>query len=307
MFSEDTVTELSSRPYILVGIDGSSSSLLALDWAVNEAQLRNLPLLLAHAVDFESFAMGFNPGASESFFKYLETTGQRFLDEALDHVQVLDPDVEATLSRVAGRPARVLAELSKDAFLTVVGSSGLNALTGLLAGSVAVALTAHAHSPVVVVRAPGVPVTGTVVVGISGARDSEDAIAWAFEEASMRGAELVAVLVWSYMPAYFYYVEPPWNDLTGRAREEQQEMLLAERLAGWQEKFPDVVVRRITALGNPGQVLLSHAQHAQLLVAGSHGHGDATGLFLGATSHRLIHHANCPVLVVRPHARESKR
>ncbi|MDR3661013.1 MAG: universal stress protein [Mycobacterium sp.] len=298
------MNELSPRPYILVGVDGSSTSLLALNWAVNEAQLRNLPLKLVHAVDFASFAMGFNLGASESFFKYLETTGQRILDEAMDHVRVLDADVEVSLNKVAGRPSRVLAELSKGAFLTVVGSSGLNGLTGLLAGSVAVALSANGHSPVVVVRTPGVAVTGSVVVGISGAPDSEDAIAWAFEEASMRGAELVAVLVWSYMPAYFYYSEAPWNDLTGQAREEQQEMLLAERLAGWQEKFPEVVVRRVTASGNPGQVLLSHAQHAQLIVTGSHGRGDATGLVLGSTCHRLIHHANCPVLIARPHARE---
>jgi len=301
------VTELSHRPYILVGIDGSSSSLLALNWAVNEAQLRNLPLRLVHAVDFESFALGFNPGASESFFKYLETTGQRFLDEAMDHVKVLDPELEVALTRKAGRPARVLIDLSRDAFLTVLGSSGLNAFTGLLAGSVAVALTAHGHSPVVVVRAPGVPVTGSVVVGISGGPDSEDAIAWAFEEASMRSAELNAVLTWSYVPSYFYYSEPPWNDLIGRAREDQQAMLLAERLAGWQEKYPDVTVRRITAVGNPAEVLLGHAQHAQLLVTGSHGRGDATGLFLGSTSHKLIHHANCPVFVARPHARESTR
>ena len=87
------MSESSPRPYILVGIDGSSSALTALNWAVNEAQLRNLPLRLVHAVDFESFAMGFNPGASESFFQYLETTGQRFLDEALDRVQTLDPDL----------------------------------------------------------------------------------------------------------------------------------------------------------------------------------------------------------------------
>jgi len=301
------VTELSPRPYILVGIDGSSSSLIALNWAVNEAQLRNLPLRLVHAVDFESFAMGFNPGASESFFQYLETTGQRFLDEALDRVRTLDPDLEVTLTRKAGRPARVLIDLSKGAFLTVVGSSGLNAFTGLLAGSVAVALTAHGHSPVVVVRAPGVPVTGPVVVGISGAPDSEDAIAWAFEEAAMRGAELTAVLVWGYLPAHFYDAEPSWNDLTGQAREEQQEMLLAERLAGWQEKFPEVTVRRVAAIGNPGHVLLSHAQRAQLIVTGSHGRGDATGLLLGSTSHKLIHQANCPVLVARPHARESTR
>ncbi|WP_162461390.1 MULTISPECIES: universal stress protein [unclassified Mycolicibacterium] len=301
------MTELSPRPYILVGIDGSNSALQALTWAVNEAQLRNLPLRLAHAVDYGSFAMGFNPGASESFFKYLETTGQRVLDEARALVQSTDLEVEVSLANVAGRPAPVLTELSKGAFLTVVGSSGLNGFTGLLAGSVAVALTAHGHSPVVVVRGSGVPLTGPVVVGISGAPDSEDAIAWAFEEASMRGAEVIAVLVWSYVPAYFYDAEPPWNDLTGRARGEQQEMLLAERLAGWQEKFPEVAVRRITASGNPAQVLLSHAQHAQLLVTGSHGRGDAIGLFLGATSHRLIHHANCPVLVARPHARESAR
>lgn len=301
------MTEISPRPYILVGIDGSSSSLLALDWAVSEAQLRNLPLRLAHAVDFGSFAMGFNPGATEGFFEHLETAGQRFLDEALDHVAGLDPDLEVTLSRVAGRPARVLTELSEGALLTVVGSSGLNAVTELLAGSVSVALTAHGRSPVVVVRAASIPVTGSVVVGISGAPDSEDAIAWAFEEASMRGAELIAVLVWNYIPAYFYYSEPPWNDLTGRARHDQQDMLLAERLAGWQEKFPDVVVRRVTAAGNPAEVLLSHAQRARLLVVGSHGHGDAAGLFLGSTSHRLVHHANCPVLVARPHARESAR
>ncbi|MGB8403876.1 MAG: universal stress protein [Mycobacterium sp.] len=301
------MSELSPRPYILVGIDGSTSALHALNWAVREAQLRNLPLRLAHAVDFGSFAMGFNPGASESFFKYLEQKGQTSLDEAADHVQITDSDVEVSLARVSGRPQRVLSDLSKNAFLTVVGSSGLNGFTGLLAGSVAVELTAHGHSPVVVVRAPGLPVNGPVVVGISGAPESEDAIGWAFEEASMRGTELVAILVSSYLPAYFYYSEPPWEDLSGQAGEEQQRMLLAERLAGWQEKFPDVVVRRIVVTGNPGQVLLSHTQHAQLIVAGSRGRGDAGGFFLGSTSHRLIHHAACPVLVARPHARESGR
>ena len=123
----------------------------------------------------------------------------------------------------------------------------------------------------------------------------------------MRGTELTAVLVWGYLPVHFYDAEPSWNDLTGEAREEQQEMLLAERLAGWEEKFPEVAVRRVAAIGNPGHVLLSHAQRAQLVVTGSRGRGDATGLLLGSTSHKLIHQANCPVLVARPHARESTR
>ncbi|MUL67850.1 universal stress protein [Mycobacterium sp. CBMA 234] len=301
------MTELSPRPYILVGIDGSTSSLDALTWAVHEAQLRNLPLRLVHAVDYGSFMMGFNPAATENFFKYVETAGQNFLDEARAHVQGTALEVEVSLHNVTGRPAQLLEEQSKGAFLTVVGSSGLNGFTGLLAGSVAVSLTAHGHSPVVVVRAPGVHVGGPVVVGVSGAPDSEDAIGWAFEEASQRDAVLLAVLVSSYMPAYFDYIEPMWEDLPGPAREDQQEMLLAERLAGWQEKFPEVVVRRAVVKGHPGHVLLEYTQRAQLMVTGTHGHGNAAGLFLGSTSHRLIQHAACPVLVVRPHARESTR
>lgn len=299
------MTELSPRPYILVGIDGSRSSLDALTWAVHEAQGRNLPLRLVHAVDYGNFVMGFNPAASESFFKYVETAGQKFLDEARADVQAMDLDVEVSLHNVTGRPADVLLEQSKQALLTVVGSTGLNGLTGLLAGSVALTLTAHGHSPVVVVRSPGAHAGGPVVVGVSGAPDSEAAIGWAFEEASLRGASLLAVLVSSYVPAYFDYVEPTWEELPGPAREDQQAMLLAERLAGWQEKFPDVVVRRVVAAGHPGHVLLDYAKRAQLVVTGTHGHGNFTGWFLGSTSHRLIQHADCPVLVARPHARES--
>ncbi|MDX1877748.1 universal stress protein [Mycobacterium sp. SMC-18] len=297
------MTELSPRPYILVGIDGSRSSLEALLWAIGEAQLRNLPLRLVHAVDYGNFVMGFNPGASESFFKYVETSGQNFLNEAAERVQALAPEVEVSVHNLVGRPAQLLEEQSRDAFLTVVGSSGLHGFTGLLAGSVAVALTAHGHSPVVVVRAPGAHAGGPVVVGVSGAPDSEEAIGWAFQEASLRGAKLLAVLVSSYVPAYFDYIEPTWEELPGPAREDQQAMLLAERLAGWQEKFPEVAVRRVVAAGHPGHVLLGYAQRAQLIVTGTRGHGNVAGWFLGSTSHRLVQHAECPVLVARPQAR----
>ena len=224
--------------------------------------------------------------------------------EAKLHVQKLDPTVEVTTDKKAGRPLPVLIELSKDAFVTVVGSSGLNAFTGLLAGSVSVALTAHGHSPVVVVRGQS-PADGPVVVGVSDTPTSDDAISWAFEEAAMRGVDLIAVLV-SNPPAY-YYSELAVADMTDEAVAEQQQMLLAERLAGWQEKFPDVTVIRVGAMGNPAEVLLSHSQGAQMIVTGSRGRGDVSGFFLGSTSHRLVHHADCPVLVARPHARDSGR
>ena len=80
-------------------------------------------------------------------------------------------------------------------------------------------------------------------------------------------------------------------------------MLLAERLAGWQEKFPEVAVRRVVAAGHPGHVLLGYAQRAQLIVSGTRGHGNVAGGCLGSTSHRLVQHAECPVLVARPQAR----
>jgi nucleotide-binding universal stress UspA family protein len=274
---------------------------------VGEAQLRNLPIRLAHAVDLGSFGLGFNLGASESYFHHLDTAGQRFLEQAREHARTLEPKVEVSASKVAGRPLSALVELSKKAFLTVVGSSGLGAISGLLAGSVSVSLTARGHSPIVVVRTPGTSISGPIVLGVSGSPTCEDATSWAFEEASMRGAELIAVHVWNVIPPSNFYTYPAWSEIAGVPGAQEEELLLAESLAGWQEKFPDVKVHRTLTTGNPAYELLRHGQHAQLIVAGSHGRGDATGLFLGSTSHALIHHAACPVLITRPHVRETAR
>lgn len=292
------MSQTSPRPYILVGVDGSTSALHALSWATEEAGLRNLPLRLAHAADLGSFAMGFDPGTPQIFFDNLDSAAQGFLVQAQSHVQQQDSNVEVSTVKVSGRPVPALRELSRGALLTVLGSSGLNAVTGALAGSVSVALSAHGHSPVVVVRTPGRPVDAPVVVGVSGEPESLAAVGWAFEEASLRGADLIAIHIWKYLPANYVYNFDSWDD--AHVVPESEHELLAERLAGWQEQFPDVTVRRIVTAGSPGEILLSHAQHAQLIVTGSRGRGDVAGLFLGSTSHALIHRATCPVLVARP-------
>ena len=173
-----TVSQTSPRPYILVGVDGSTSALHALTWAAQEASLRNLPLRLAHAADLGSFAMGFEPGTAQNFFDNLDSAAQGFLTQAQSHVQQQDPSVEVSAVKISGRPVPTLRELSRDALLTVLGSSGLNTVTGALAGSVSVALAAQGHSPVVVVHAPGRPVDGPVVVGVSGEPESLDAVGW---------------------------------------------------------------------------------------------------------------------------------
>ncbi|WP_078316474.1 universal stress protein [Mycobacterium sp. D16Q16] len=295
------------RPYILVGIDGSASALHALTWAGAEAERRNLPLRLVHAVDYGSFGYGFNLSASTSFYDHLDTDGVKFLDRAKEHVLALHPTLEVAAAKVTAQPVPTLVELSKDAFITVVGSSGLGRFTGMMAGSVSVALTARGHSPVAVVRESGTPPAGPVVVGVSGSPSSEEAIAWAFEEASMRDAELVAVHAGGDVPPSYVYAYTAWSAMDWDIAEQQQAEVLAERLAGWQEKYPDVSVRRVVAMGNPADILLHRARHAQLLVVGSRGRGDVAGFFLGSTSHALIHQAPCPVLVARPHAADDKR
>lgn len=284
------------HPHILVGIDGSTSALHALTWAGAEAQRRNLPLTLVHAIDHSSFGQGYNLGASVSFFDHLDTDGAEFLSQAKDHVFALHPNIEVSTVKATGKPVAILVELSRNAVMTVLGSSGLGGFTGMMAGTVSVSLTAKGHSPVVVVRAAPGP-AGPVVVGVADSESSDGAIAWAFEEAAMRDAELVAVHVWNNIPPGYVYAYTAWSTMDSAAEEKRQEQILAERLDGWQEKYPDVPVRRVVAVGHPADVLLREAESAQLLVAGSRGRGDVAGFFLGSTSHALIHKATCPVLV----------
>jgi nucleotide-binding universal stress UspA family protein len=188
----------------------------------------------------------------------------------------------------------------------VLGTPGLSRLGRVLVGSVSVALAAHAPCPVTLVR-PHVgddepPAEGPVVLGVDGTPAGEEAIAAAFEEASWRGARLTAVhcLHEAFLSAVFE--ENRWT-MDGPATEEHERELLAQRLAGWQEKYPDVVVDRVVPAGRPAERLLDFADRAQLLVVGSRGLGGFRGLALGSTSQALMSYALCPVLVARPRAK----
>jgi nucleotide-binding universal stress UspA family protein len=75
---------------------------------------------------------------------------------------------------------------------------------------------------------------------------------------------------------------------------------LNARLERWVEKFPDVVVRPVPAHGRAVHQLIDLSETAQLVVVGSRGHGQLTGLLVGSVSNVLMHKAACPVAVVRP-------
>ena len=291
---------------IVVGVDGSASALHAAGWAANEAARRGVPLRLVHGVDVSVYIAADigRPSASTNFFEVLESAGRRCLAEAAAMVRQAHPQLDVAVDLLSGHPVPLLIDLSQTARLMVLGSRGLGGFSGILAGSTAVALVTHGHCPVAVVRgrasdeAP--PVQGPVVVGVDGSPASEAAIAMAFEEASWRNVDLVAVHTWidfssDYSYAYAHQFIVDWNRIETEERE-----LLAQRLAGWQEKYPDVTVHRVITRDRPVHHLLEHAAEAQLLVVGSRGRGGIAGMLLGSTSQALIYHSPCPLLVVRP-------
>jgi nucleotide-binding universal stress UspA family protein len=193
--------------------------------------------------------------------------------------------------------------LSEKSVLTVLGATGRGGFRTMLTGSVALSTVAKGHGPVVVVRTDGdgeVPDRGHVLLAVDGTPAGEEAIGSAFEEASLRGAPIVAVHVWmTDLPD----VPLAYHQIVGmnvEAAVAERQELLAQRLAGWREKYPEVDVRRVVVDGSVAGRLLELAEGAQLVVAGSHGYGELLGSFLGSVSRALLAHAPCPVLIARP-------
>jgi nucleotide-binding universal stress UspA family protein len=191
----------------------------------------------------------------------------------------------------------VLADLSSSAQMIVVGCRGHGALARGLLGSISTGLAHHAHCPVAIIHDEDPlmphPSKAPVVVGVDGSPSSENAVAIAFEQASFRGVDLLAVHAWSDT-GVFEFPGADWSTLQAAG-----EQTLSERLAGWQERYPDVLVRRVVVADKPAHQLLEQAGSAQLLVVGSHGRGGIAGMLLGSVSTSVLHGARMPVIIVR--------
>ncbi|PXY22322.1 universal stress protein [Prauserella muralis] len=286
---------------IVVGVDSTEASLRAVRWAADTAARHHAPLHLVHAAGFPDLYVGESIPPPESFVEEQRKQRWEFLHTARRVAQEAG-DIDIHTRFESDPPIPTLIHASRSARMMVLGSSGHTGLAGLLIGSTTLALVTHAHCPVVSVRGdyPQVPADDRrpVVVGIDGSPLSERAIGYAFDEACFRGVDLVAVHTFSdadadvFSEARMYFDWEPMRDV--------EERRLAERLAGWREKYPDVAVQRVLVKDRPRHELLEWSAKAQLVVVGSRGRGGFRGMLLGSTSQALIHNAECPVMIARP-------
>jgi nucleotide-binding universal stress UspA family protein len=293
---------------VVVGVDGSSSSENAIQWAAREARVRNAPLTLVHVAVTPSW--GPAPWLLSNAPLPLPADEDPALQKSTrkiitDSIQIADdsihgtdgPDIRSEI--FFSVPVPTLVDLSKDAQMVVVGRRGQHRLHGVLLGSVSTGMMHHAHCPVAVIG-DAVPVgpkdsRRPVVVGIDGSPASELATAIAFGEASGRSVDLVAMHAWRD-PDLSKGMDMDWS-----AQQSIATKHLAERLAGWRERYPDVIVHPHVVWDNPARHLLEEAKSAQLLVVGSHGRGGFAGMVLGSVSTAVAQAARIPVIVARSH------
>ncbi len=292
------------RGAILVCVDGSAAALVAVRWAARNAALRNLPLTVVHVVD-APLPEWFEVAAPAGFRQWQEQRARDFIESAIKVAKASTDEcgpvqIDSKVFHSATIPT--LVAISAEAGMVVVGYRGRR---GVLApsslGSVSSALVYHAHCAVAVIHDDGATIGNDartpVLVGIDGSRASEAATAIAFDEASRRGVGLMAIHVWTdprVSGSKGLFQDAKWD-----AQLSEEEETLAERLAGWCERYPDVGIRRRIEIGDPARRLIEASEQAQLIVVGSHGCGWFRGTLLGSVGAAVVNRARIPVIVAR--------
>lgn len=288
------MTTTTTRP-VVVGVDGQPQADRALDWAIAEAQRVRAPLHLVHAR-----MMPLRGPTVETSFSVHTTESHEILGAATDRVRALAPGAHVTTASAYGNAAVLLVDESRGATCLIVGARGRSALGSVLLGSTSLDVAAHAACPVVVVRElpQQLPDRPGVVVGSDGSELSEAAIAAGFAHADRLGVPLTVVHAW-YLDAEGTGLAALETDEARLVVAQEEDAVASEAVAGWSEKYPDVPVRQRNLRAHPVEALVDQSRGAELVVVGSRGRGGFTGLLLGSVSQGVLHHAHCPVLVVR--------
>jgi nucleotide-binding universal stress UspA family protein len=281
---------------VVVGVDGSETSLHAAVYAGRVARRRALPLLVVHLSPWRLRGDALPMTAPEIRERFQESA-QVLVEEAADAVRRATGLASIEARVVEDYPVDGLLALSAEASLLVLGRRGIGGFPGLLLGSTADAVVQHAECPVFVLPEEDVhdDPQHPVVVGVEGGGGDEQVLAFAVAEAVARGTGLTAVHAWrdpSLEAALGQF--GPLVDWSGVEDEERRQ--LAASLAGWRAKQPGVEITEAVVRGRPAAALLDAATGALLLVVGHRRRGLLTRF--GSTTHGVLHRAACPVAVV---------
>lgn len=285
---------------LVVGVDGSPGSLLALDWAVDEAARHGTRLRLVYASLWERYE-GRLP-APEGAPSAEVLAEERIVAVALRRARERNPALAAGAEVLPVEAVNALLDEGHHAAALVTGPSGRGTITGLLLGSVSLSVAGRAHCPVIVVRGEERNVRGEygrIVVGVGDAAEAGAAVRFALREAAVRGCEVQAVRAWRY-PARQSVDHYPLPAEDAVDHEEQCARELTELLSGPRAEHPDVTVHGVTPEGPAHRVLVEASATADLLVVGATRRQRVLGFQLGRVSHVALHRAACPVAVV-PH------
>lgn len=276
---------------LIVGVDGSDSSLRAIDWAVAEAARFDLPLRLVYGSMWERYeevTPDFRTKASAG-----HVMAEGIVGQAADRVAKIAPALAVSTFLGPAEPGLALLREGENATAIVVGTRGRGTITGMLLGSTSLQVAAYATCPVVVVRGEASNIRGDfsrVTLGVGGAESA--AVEFAFRAAQAREAELHAVHAWHRLAGIRH---GSGDDSEHGAQD--AERVLDTALPAAAQDFPKVTVRRETPEGRAHHVLLDASARSDLVVVGGR-RGPRAGWQLGMVNHAVLHHSACPVAVV---------
>jgi nucleotide-binding universal stress UspA family protein len=293
---------------IVVGTDGSPESLLSVDWAALEASRRGAPLRI---VSTPAMPPRMRPahGAQETVADALRAASVQALAAAAARAAEVAPDVRVDTDLLSGAPAQAITDAAADASMLVVGARGAGGFAAMLLGSVSRYAAMHAACPVVVAQGENLAMHQQIAVGVGDPDEAASALQFAFAEAALRGASLRAVHAWHWLPE----LRPVWaareaptaaTGGTGLRRLDPEVISaesgrqLAELLADWREKYPQVKLTEEVIHGHPGQVLASLSTRADLVVLGKHRHAATGSPGIGSIQHAVLNHAHGPIAII---------
>ncbi|MGI8329266.1 universal stress protein [Actinomadura scrupuli] len=281
-------------PHILVGYDGSPQSEQALEWGVEEARLRQLPLTVCHAWHWPyPFRQ-----QTDGIAKITQEMGQVVLNSGVTAARRLGDELDVRPLLVKGLPHAAILDAGCGAELIVLGSRGNGGFEELPVGSVAAQVPAYAVCPVIVVRPlpAGRPHPVRILVGVDGSSTSEAALGFAFQEAALRDGTVHVLCSWWDPGALPGPERAAFTDPEAVRQEAQTRFERA--IAPWRANWPEVPLETDFQIESPRRALLAAAGDATLLVVGDRGLGSAPGMLLGPVAQAVLHEAPCPVAVV---------